>query len=259
MKSIHRHFSKIAQNYRKLRTTDLEPILYIREELQELQKLEAADIGCGCGRYVLKLFQYLGNKLHLYCIDSNRKMLEQLKEYLTQHKIKNFQIKQILADNLSIKEECLDCVFAFNTIHHFRILEFLNGTSRVLKDGGYLFIYTRSTSQNSRSIWGRYFPLFNQKETRLYEIDELKSVMEKIPELEIQNIEFFKYQRTSPLERLIKQVSNHHYSTFCLYTESEFKKSLNKFKQNLQRHFRDLNNISWFDGNVLLVIRKRPT
>jgi len=83
--------------------------------------------------------------------------------------------------------------------------------------------------------------------------------MEKIPELEIQNIESFKYQRISCIDRLIEQVSNHHYSTFYLYTESEFDKSLNKLKQNLQRNFRDLNKISWFDGNVLLVIRKRPT
>jgi len=259
MKRIHRHFSKIAPKYRKLRTTDLEPILYIREELQEYQNLEAADIGCGCGRYVLKLFQYLGNKLYLYCIDNNKKMLEQLKEYLTQHDIKNFQIKQSLADNLPIQDESLDCVFAFNAIHHFGILGFLNTASRVLKDGGYLFIYTRLRSQNSRSIWGKYFPLFSQKETRLYEIGELKSIMEEIPELEIQNMEFFKYQRNSHLDRLVEQASNHNYSTFYFYPNGEFDKSLNKFKQNLHRHFEDLNNISWFDRNVLLVIRKRPT
>ncbi|MFQ5825687.1 MAG: class I SAM-dependent methyltransferase [bacterium] len=257
IKSIHTHFSTIAQKYRELRTTDLEPILYLREELQKLHKIEAADVGCGDGSYVLKLFQYLGDKLYLYCIDRNKEMLGQLKEYLTQHKIGNFQIKQSLAENLTIQDESFDCVFTFNTIHLFKILAFLKEASRVLKDEGYLFIYTRLRSQNIRSIWGKYFPLFNQKETRLYELEELKSIIEEMPRLEIQNMEFFKYKRVSRLDWLVEQARNHHYSTFHIYTKDEFEKSLNQFKENLRRNFRDINNISWVDGNVLFVIRKR--
>lgn len=257
IKSIHGHFSIIAENYRELRTTDLEPILYIKDELQKLPKIEAADVGCGGGRYVLKLFQYLGDKLYLYCIDSNKEMLEQLKEHLTQHKIENFQIKKAFAEDSTIQDESLDCVFTFNAIHHFKISAFLNEASHVLKDEGYLFIYTRLRSQNMRSLWGRYFPLFSQKENRLYELEELKSIFEEIPRLEIQNKEFFKYQRVSCLDKLVEQARNHHYSTFHLYSNEEFEKSLNGFKKNLQQNFRDVNNISWVDGNVLFVVRKR--
>ena len=36
--------------------------------------------------------------------------------------------------------------------------------------------------QNLRSIWGRYFPSFHQKETRLYEVDQLIDLMEKYPD-----------------------------------------------------------------------------
>jgi len=256
MQGIHSHFSAIAQNYRNLRTTDLEPIFYIRDELQQLRKIEAADVGCGGGRYILKLFQNLGDKLYLYCIDNNNEMLEELKEYLTLHNIENFQPKNALAKNLPIQSKSIDCVFTFNAVHHFRILEFLNEVSRVLKDGGYLFIYTRLKSQNSRTIWGKYFPLFIQKETRLYEIDELESIIEEMPGLEIQNIEYFTYRRNSKLDWLVEQARNNHYSTFYLYHDGEFDRSLDTFKQNLQKNFRDSDNISWIDRNVLLVIRK---
>jgi ubiquinone/menaquinone biosynthesis C-methylase UbiE len=257
MKSINTHFSTIAQKYRELRTTDLEPIYYIKKEVENFSKIIAADVGCGVGRYVLKLFRNLGDKLYLYCIDCNREMLEELKQNLTLHNIENFQVKLTLARKLPLPNESLDCVFTFNAIHHFKILEFLYEASRVLKNSGSLFIYTRLRSQNRRSIWGQYFPLFTQKETRLYELDELKRVIIETPGLEIQNIEFFQYQRVASLDWLIKQARNHHYSTFHLYTKEEFEKSLNEFTHKIKQRFRDLNHISWIDGNVLLVERKR--
>ena len=257
MKNLHGHFSTIAQNYRELRTTDLEPIFCIKEELHGLQKIAAADFGCGTGRYSLKLCQHLGDKLYLYCIDPNQEMLAQLRQYLMQHEIENFETRQTPAENLTIPDESLDCVFTFNAIHLFKMTAFLNEVSRVLKHDGYLFIYTRLRSQNAKSIWGKYFPLFKQKETRLYELEQFISMMDETPQLDVQNIEFFKYYRVASLDWLVEQAQNHHYSTFYLYTKGKFEKSLNKFKQNLQEHFQDANNISWFDGNVLLVIRKR--
>lgn len=257
MKDIHHHFSRIARKYRILRITDLEPILCIKKELQKLPKIEAADVGCGDGGYDLKLFQRLGDRLYLHCIDANPKMLKQLEVHLAQHGIKNFQIREAPAKDLPIEDDSLDCIFTFNAIHHFKLLGFLKEASRVLKDNGYLFIYTRLRSQNSRNIWGKYFPLFNQKETRLYELNELKEILRKISKLKIQSVEYFKYKRVSSLDWLVKQAQSHHYSTFNLYTEEEFAQSLDKFKQNLQLHFKDLKNITWFDENILLVIRKQ--
>lgn len=257
MKGIHHHFSRIAHKYRVLRITDLEPILFIKKELQKLPKIKAADVGCGDGGCDAKLFQYLGDRLYLHCIDDNLKMLKQLEGYFDQHGIKNFQIREAPAKDLPIEDDSLDCIFTFNAIHHFKLLRFLKEASRVLKNNGYLFIYTRLRSQNSRNIWGKYFPLFNQKETRLYELNELKEILRKISKLKIQSVEYFKYKRVSNLDWLVKQAQNHHYSTFNLYTEKEFAQSFEKFKQNLQLHFRDLKNIEWFDENILLVIRKQ--
>ena len=257
MKNIHHHFSKIAHQYRNLRTTDLEPILFVKKRLQKYPKVVIADIGCGAGRYDLKLFQYLGKKVFLYCIDANQEMLNHLKKFLIKNKIRNFKTIKSLSRKLPLKDNSLDCILTFNAIHHFKVPQFLRESSRSLKDGGYLFIYTRLRSQNRRNIWGKFFPLFDKKEKRLYELNELKNLLKKTPELKVESIEYFKYARLSSLERLIEQAQNNHYSTFFLYHKAEFEQSLERFKQNIRRKFKNLNKISWFDENVLLVVRKQ--
>jgi len=256
MKNIQHHFSKIAHCYRDLRTTDLEPILFIKKKLQKYSNIVAADVGCGAGGYGLKLSQNLSKKLYLYCIDSNKEMIKQLSSYLNSHNIKTTQTIKASATKIPLPDNLLDCLFTFNAIHHFKILEFFNNASRVLKKDGYLFIYTRLRSQNKRNIWGKYFPLFNQKETRLYELNELKEILKKCPYLKIESIKFFKYKRVASLDWLLYQAENYHYSTFCLYEEGEFKSSLDKFKKNLKTQFKDLKDITWFDENILLVMRK---
>jgi hypothetical protein len=65
MKEIHPHFLSFAHRYKDLRTTDVEPILFVKKKLQDLNKIEAADVGCGVGRYATKLFHHLGERLHL--------------------------------------------------------------------------------------------------------------------------------------------------------------------------------------------------
>ena len=157
------HFSLIAPKYRNLRTTDLEPVLYIKEQLKSLATIEAADIGCGSGRYPALLYQHLRGRLRLWCIDFSQMMLRQLTEYLTQQGIQVLQAIHASAINLPVRDAALDCVLTFNAIHHFEIQPFFREADRVIKDGGYLFIYTRLRSQNGRNIWGTFFPIFTSK------------------------------------------------------------------------------------------------
>ncbi|MGK7874130.1 MAG: class I SAM-dependent methyltransferase [Xenococcaceae cyanobacterium] len=254
--NIQHHFSKIAEKYRDLRTTDVEPILYIQKKLQELPKIEAADIGCGGGRYDLELFRHLGDRLDLHCIDANPDMLKELHLYLTEQGIKNFRTAEAPAEKLPLESNSLDCVFTFNAIHHFKLADFFAETCRILKDNGLLFAYTRSRTQNNQNIWGKYFPLFKEKEIRIYELYDFQEVITNNPQLELHSVEEFQYERVANLDELIEQAQNHHYSTFYLYTEEEFEKSLKQFKKNVQMHFPDSENIQWIDGNTLLVIRK---
>lgn len=64
------HFSRVADAYRAIRTTDLEPIFFIKEKMKERGRLTGADIGCGAGRYDQLLLDHLPFS-HLLCLDAN--------------------------------------------------------------------------------------------------------------------------------------------------------------------------------------------
>lgn len=256
-KRIGSHFSKIAHIYDDLRTTDLEPILFIKKRLEHLDKIEAADIGCGGGRYDVRLFEQLGEKLCLTCIDDSEKMLKELTKKLEKHKITNYKTVRTQARVLPLKGNSLDAVITLNALHHFMVLDFLQEASRILKDEGYLFIYTRLAQQNKEGIWGRFFPQFHEKEKRLYELDELKQMLKTVPALKLKSTDYFKYKRTADLKKLITQAKHHHYSTFYLYDQQEFEEALRKFEASIIHHFKDPDNIVWHDENIMLTIRRK--
>ncbi|MGI0041756.1 MAG: class I SAM-dependent methyltransferase [Nitrosopumilaceae archaeon] len=254
LNKIHHHFNQIAPRYRDLRFTDLRPIIFITNKLQDMPTIRAADIGCGAGRYTLKFMEHLGEKCHIYCIDSNQEMLRQLKEYLTRNNVVNFVPMKADAHKIPLPTDSLDCVITFNAVHHFHLPIFLREVSRVLKNNGRFFIYTRLRDQNARTIWGKHFPSFHEKEKRLYELDELKEIFERHPNLNINSIKFFEHDRVYPLEQLVEKAKNHHYSTFKFYGKKEFREALAKFEKNILQHYEDPSKISWKDENTLLVI-----
>jgi len=257
LNKMHDHFLHIAPQYCEIRTTDLGPMLFITNKLQDMPKIHAADIGCGAGRYSLKFVQHLGEKCHLFCLDNNREMLRHLREHFIKNSITNFTPIRSDSHKIPLRTDSLDCVMSFNAIHHFTLSDFMRESSRVLKNNGRLFIYTRLRDQNARTIWGMHFPSFNKKENRLYELDELKSAFEKDQNLNIDSVKFFEHHRVYPLEKLVEQVKNHHYSTFKFYKKQEFKQALHRFVQNILNHYDDLDKITWKDQNTLLVIENK--
>ena len=86
---MYYHFQNLSGFYNELRTTDLEPIIFICKKLQNRSNLKGADIGCGGGRYDLLLLKHLP-KLHLICGDINEAMIKETTCYLEQHGQKNF-------------------------------------------------------------------------------------------------------------------------------------------------------------------------
>jgi ubiquinone/menaquinone biosynthesis C-methylase UbiE len=257
MKDVNTHFSNIAHKYGDLRTTDRDPILTIQKKLRKLTEIKAADIGCGEGRYDIEMFDQLGERFSLTCVDLNANMLKQMTANLQEHNIKNFSVVQAPADTLPLKTGSLHCIFTFNAIHHFGLYEFLKECSRVLRSDGYLFVYTRLRSQNSTNIWGRFFPKFMEKETRLYEIKDFKDILSNSLNLEGESVENYQYMRGANLARVLEQARNRHYSTFDLYDSEEFEESLEKFEYLMNRHFKNKDCISWYDDYTLLTIRKR--
>ncbi len=253
--NMYEHFARLSTAYNDVRTTDPEPVLYIRNKLQDRESIRGADIGCGGGRYDLLLLQYLP-RLHLICSDVNEAMVEETARYLRDHGQNNFTARRLDASDLQLGDNALDCILTFNAIHHFDPAAFLSQAEKALRDAGYIFIYTRLRSQNARTIWGRFFPGFTEKENRLYDLAQVERWADKINGLNLETVEFFKFKRVAPLANLLNQAQSKHYSTFSLYSETEFKKGLNIFKRQVERRFRDPTRVEWHDENAMLVFRK---
>ena len=251
---MHTHFSTIASKYLSVRTLDTKPILHIKDKLKEKSKINMADIGCGDGRYSLEFLKCFDDSFYIHCVDYNEKMLESLENYLVEQNTTNFCVRHGDANRLPLDNDSIDCIVTFNAIHHFDVPKFLSESLRVLKDEGHLFIYTRLRNQNSKSIWGKHFPLFADKEDRLYKIDELEQYI-KNADMNIHSTRVFRYSRTSSLDRLVHQAQNNHYSTFVLYDKDTFDESLEIFQQNIKKNFDDLEQIKWHDENILIEIK----
>jgi ubiquinone/menaquinone biosynthesis C-methylase UbiE len=254
-KDMYEHFSDVAVLYNDLRTTDLEPVMFIKDMLDGNGNIAAADIGCGAGRYSLQFLQHLGIH-HLACIDVNESMLEQASSILRAAGLANFSTIESSAEQIQLADNSIDYIFTFNAIHHFDFVAFMQEAARITRDGGSIIIYTRLRSQNAENIWGKHFPLFLVKETRLYEMDELEQMIMPIPALNIQCVKRFRYQRTASLGHLVNLARNSHYSTFSLYGKEEFASALKGFQRNITRHFSDPEHMKWFDDYTMLVVNR---
>jgi len=248
------HFSQVASIYSQVRTIDYELINYITKKLASMSNIVAADIGCGDGRYSIKLIEKLRNRLSLTCVDNNYEMLQQISKISSN--FQNLQTKQAFAEKIPFDDNSLDCIFSFNAIHHFKINEFAKECNRVLKNNGLLFIYTRLKEQNESNIWGKFFPDFSKKENRLFDNHSLTECISSQTSLNLKSTESFQHDRSSDIRTLVSKAEKKHYSTFSLYTVSEFEKSLGKFIQNIHQNFSNPENIQWVDRNTMFVFQK---
>ena len=245
------HFSDVAEVYGAVRTTDPEPVLYIRDALAGRASVRAADIGCGDGRYDRLLFDHIPD-LHLVCVDSSAPMLERLAGRLAEAHIHDFVTRLSGVDDLALEDDSLDAILTFNAVHHFNVPAFLTTARRALGDDGRLFIYTRTPEQNAGTLWGRFFPRFTERESRLHTIESMEAWVVETAGLEMVEARVFRYARTASLERLFEQLRSRHYSTFSLYGEREFEEACHGFDERIRRAFDDLEAIRWHDENIML-------
>jgi len=183
-------------------------------------------------------------------------MLNNLANNITNHGITTFTAVNANAEDIPSQDNIYDCVLTFNAMHHFNLLGFLRESARILKVGGHIFIYTRLRDQNRRNIWGRYFPMFHRKETRLYTLNKFVRAVEAVPTLHLETTEYYKYRRTSTLEQLVERARSYHYSTFSLYSSQELEEAMREFTSNIKFKFKDDKKVHWFDEYVLFVLNK---
>ena len=246
---MDRHFAEVSSVYRDVRTTDREPVERIAKELEGLPRPKGADIGCGAGRYDRLMFETIPG-LHLTCIDASRAMLEQAHGLLAGSGIDGFETRQSTVEELELEAGAYDFVSSFNAVHHFDVPDFLGKSRDGLAAGGRLFVYTRLPGQNARSIWGRYFPDFTAKETRLLELGDIHRWIEDTPGLRFVSATCLRYRRRSSLEWLVEQARRRHYSTFSLYEPEAFEDALAVFEKEVRGRFADA--VEWHDENILV-------
>ena len=224
------------------------------------EKLTGFDIGCGTGRYSFPFLQMLLEsdtriQVDFTLIDASADMLAIARQH-GGYVPANLSFICGSVDTLSGYSNYFDLGMTTNAIHYFDVAFFLRCVRAALKRGGRLFVYTRTQEQNRRIIWGKHFPGFAERETRLLMDGQIEDITTNIDGLRVTNTSAFSFNRVSSLRRLLEQARWNHYSTFRFYSESEFRRSCVAFKSALRAEFPDHNRILHTDENVLYILER---
>ena len=241
------HFERVAVVYESLRTTDEAPVRAIGQLLPG-RPVTGLDIGCGTGRYTRLLRGLLPDGSLLAAADVSAAMLAQLR---AASRGRALGVVPLLAaaEQPPLRTASLDLITAFNCVHHFDLARFLTAAARVLTPGGQLFIYTRTPQQNARTIWGRYFPGFTEREQRLHSQAAFRDAVRRTDGLTVVATQTFRHPRSSTAGRLQAQAEGRHYSTFSLYTPEELRASIATFLARLPSP-----EVCWVDEHLLIVV-----
>ena len=128
----------------------------------------------------------------------------------------------------------LRCSIKYKRNTSFRFDQESQGVRACLEERWKLCCLSRFREQNDRSFWGKNFPKFAVKENRLYNREEFVDAAEKVEEFDLDNISELSFEKQATEEEILRQATNKKYSTFDLYSDDEFKESLNSFKNWLK-------------------------
>ena len=254
--AIPRHFSAIAPRYNELRITDPEPVDLMCSRLSDRLDVTAADVGCGTGRYMIELMSRLGDKIFVHFVDCSEPMLRRLRADLELRGITRFDAVLARAERLPLPDQELDCMLVFNAIHHFDPARFLAEAQRTIRPRGLLFVYTRFRDQNSRGIWGRFFPGFLDKEQRLYDERQLTDVIASTQNLTVRELTHLSFRRVATPAHCVERVRGRHYSTFCFYEPDELEEAITGFEAAVGERFGAHGVLEWVDENVLVTVER---
>ena len=171
------YFDDIAQEYERVRGTEIWPSLLHTIRSVDSNSLRVLDVATGTGLFSVRLAE---EGFHVLGLDQNPHMLA-LALRKAKQRACSFQGVLGLAEQLPLPESSISVIFSTNAIHHFDLQAHFTEVKRVLKPGGCYVIYTRFRKQNARSIWGRLFPHFAEKETRLYDPEDFQRLEAEVP------------------------------------------------------------------------------
>src|SRR2546425_3352779 len=125
--------------------------------------LRGLEVGCGTGRYTELLLDHLAAGSSIVGVDACFEMLQVLRRTVRP----DAAIRLVCGDGaaLPLPEGVLDFVACFNAVHHLHLDAFFEASTRQVRPGGHVFVYTRTAEQDARPIRGRRVPGLSAKET----------------------------------------------------------------------------------------------
>jgi SAM-dependent methyltransferase len=246
--AVRRHFAQIAGVYEAVRTTDVEPVLDLVMALPA-GALRGLEVGCGTGRYTELLLDHLAGGSSIVGVDACFQMIQVLRRTVRP----DAAVLLVCGDAaaLPLPDGVLDFVACFNAIHHLDLDAFFQTSTRQVRPGGHVFVYTRTLEQNARSIWGRRFPGFSDKETRLFRRDRLERAVAATAGLELLGVQEYRFPRRAAVDDLKARVRAGAYSTFSLYGPAELDEALECFVASLRP-----GEVDWTDENTLVIAQR---
>ena len=260
------HFTEVSSQYETFRELDLRAVHIISELLavainQRYPVVRLLDVGTGEGRYLDAVSESLSTSL------ANRVLpigVDLSPAMLTQAHVRNRPVglgSQYLvsaSEKLPFLTASCHAITSFNAVHHFDLARFVSEASRVLVPSGQLVLYTRTPEQNRRTIWGRYFPEFATRETKLYHRSDLQLALQADGVLDSIRVQMIPWKITTSLSRLIEQVVHFHYSTFRQYPSDLLHEAIDTFEYRVRQEFSDMERITC-DNDHIIVTAKRTS
>lgn len=243
-RSSDKQFTDTAGKISNSKTTDSEPVSVIVSKFSHVDLVQSVDMGCGAARYDILLYRYLGDKLKLTCLDADTETLRNLTTYFSRHNVRNFSSGTSNAGAIPFADNSLDCVLSFNTLHRYDVPLFLNESIRVMKNGGYLFVYSRLREKNEKT---------NREE---FTLESLKKSIDAAGNVAVESVVFFAFNRLAAFEHMHFHSASPHEKTNPFYSPEELKEAIKDLSLDIEDIFAQHQQVRWFDENVLFVIKK---
>ena len=257
------HFAKVSARYRTLRELDFEAVRIVSDVVARAvdpgRPVRLVDVATGSGRYLDAVNYCLGSALAMQVVSIG---LDLSPPMLRQARIRNrhagLRTRHLVGavETLPFRASSCDVMTCFNAVHHFDLARFAGEASRVLTPSGQLVVYTRTPEQNRRTIWGRHFPEFATRETRLHEVNDVRAALEATGAFRSVRAQTVAWPITTSLFRLVEQVTHYHYSTFRLYSEDALRAAIDTFRQRVRQAFRDVTHITHDNDHVLVIAQR---
>ena len=260
------HFTEVSSQYEKFRELDLRAVHIISEVLavaidQRRPVVRLLDVGTGEGRYLdavsESLSASLANRVLPIGVDLSPAMLTQAHVRNT-HVGLGVQYLVSASETLPFLTASCDAITCFNAVHHFDLTRFISEASRVLMPSGQLVLYTRTPEQNRCTIWGRYFPEFATRETKLYRRSDLQLALQAAEVFDSIHVQMIPWTITTSLSRLIEQVVHFHYSTFRLYSNDLLHAAIDTFQYRVRQAFSDMAHVTFSNDHTVVIAKRSP-